>query len=37
MVEDGGELDSVKDFFVGGGVGFVLAWIIVLLWDCLAP
>ena len=36
IVGDDGELDSVKDFLVGGGVGFGLAWIIVLLWDGLA-
>ena len=36
MVGDDGELDSVKDFLVGGGVGFGIAWIIVLLWDGLA-
>ena len=36
IVGDDGELDSVKDFLVGGGVGVGLAWIIVLLWDGLA-
>ena len=36
MVGDDGELDNLKDFLVGGGVGFVLAWILVLLRDGLA-
>ena len=29
------EMGNLKDFLVGGGVGFVLAWILVLLWDGL--